>query len=858
MNAQVAPNYYPVTVGKTAYPLKSSAELKGPVPAFSKNESGDFFRLLDGPPYANGAPHLGHVLNKHLKDALARAALASGAHVEWRPGWDCHGLPLELAVEKQGVSRQDTSLFVQAAHDFALSQVQVQSHVFQEQGWMADWNSPWMTCQPDKEADTLRVFSTLLEKNLLDVRFTAVPWCSYCGSTLANAEQEEKSWTRESWLVPFKVENASKSSLVKNGDVLLSWTTTPWTLPLHRNLVLNPDATLVCLEKEGLRAWVTMETASKWAEKLEAQVHENLQVSAQDLEGLEYSSPWKTSTLAFNSKALSEAGTGLLHAVPGLSDLDTVLGREHQWDLVQYLSEDGKVQNSPLENQNGTYAGSPGSFADAHQAYENSPWFLKWGYTSEHPHCWRHQKPLLTRASRQVFLKLDGEVRERALEMVQKMEFTPETGRNRLLAFLNSRTDWCLSRQRTWGVPMALYLDKESGQPHSNSVQWMREVADVFEKEGVQSWWNGRAQPQNLSENVEVVQDVLDVWFDSACVPQFVGSADVVVEGSDQHRGWFQSCLWLAAALGEELPFKRVVTHGFVVTKSGAKLSKSKGGDGADKEKGLAPWSTFPSDVVRVWSLSGSEGADKTWTKDAVELSQAWTSRWRGVLRFMLANTLLQNYDVTDVNVWERYWMERCQSMKNSLLQDFVKGYTGKALQELAKFGEEFSSVCLGSWKDRLYCAPEFTPERQQLDVALKFCLHQWLTMLEVVTPRLRHEATPFLQESVFSLNADLVSLSEEELVQVKKVLQWRNELTEFMESTTHGKVPPMQRLASVPLLQNWTPLMVADALDVGEVEWAEQVQVVASSHACCPRCRRTQKNWGHSNVCQNCEERTK
>lgn len=874
-----------VSVGKTAYPLKSNAAEKGPVNAFPHSVTKDDFCLLDGPPYANGAPHLGHVLNKHLKDAVARAASALGHPVQWRPGWDCHGLPLELAVEKQGHSRKDPVAFVAAAKEFALSQVEVQKTLFMEQGWMADWEDPWMTCQPDKEAATLRVLSNLLEKNLLDVRFTSVPWCAQCGSTVANAEQEEKSWSRESWLASFEVLESSRScgfegqahsnsnesspscgfGAVQSGDFLLSWTTTPWTLPLHRGLVLNPDSVLACLHKDDSRAWVSESSAELWAQRLGATVGEE-RVHAQDLLGLKYKTSWGSFEVTLDEKVLDAAGTGFLHAVPGLSELDTKMGRDHQWALVQYLTPYGRLQNSPLDSQNGTGAGSKESMQEVELAYTNNPWFLKFAYASDHPHCWRHKTPLLTRASRQVFLTLTDEVRARAHKMVEGMQFTPDTGRNRLLAFMSNRPDWCLSRQRTWGVPMALYLDATTGQPHENAVAWMREVADVVEQKGVQAWWSGEAQPKALPEDVEVVPDVLDVWFDSACVPQFVSAADCVVEGSDQHRGWFQSCVWLAAAWDAPAPFKRVVTHGFVVDGVGEKLSKSKGGDKAaakDNSKSMvAPWSQFPTDVVRVWALSGSEGADKVWSQDAVSLAQAWVSRWRGVLRFMVANTLTDNHEQThwnDMLPWDQYWVDRCKSVMDAVLKSSVEGYTGQALHELSKFGEEFSSVCLGSWKDRLYCAPEHTDERKSLDCALKACLLSWLKVLEVATPRLREEVVPFLGESLKSFNGDLpLTWEAQHQEQVEVVLEWRKQFSTQAEASMKGKVSPMQRLALVPLSWNWSLQSLADALDVGEVKVSDGLELLVSSHQLCQRCRRAHSAWNaDAVVCMTCEKRT-
>jgi isoleucyl-tRNA synthetase len=852
-------SFPPVSVGKTDYPLRPDASLKGPLAHFDTTEHAAPFRLLDGPPYANGAPHLGHVLNKHLKDAVARAARANGKPVEWRPGWDCHGLPLELAVEKLGVDRKDRPEFVRAARDFASEQASLQSGVFQEQGWSAQWDQPWHTQDPHMEAGTLRVLANLLDKGLLDVRFTAVPWCTRCGSTLSGAEQEEKPLTTTSWVVPFEMED---------GQSLLSWTTTPWTLPLHRALVLNPVATYVALEREGKVAWVSQDTADHWASVLGATVLETSRPGA-SFEGVLYKTPWAQHKVVLDERVLPEAGTGMLHAVPGLSELDTCLGQTHGWELVQHLTAHGLVQQSPCVAQNDTRAGSQEAQADAFEVYSNGHWFAQLPYTTEHAHCWRHHTPLLTRASRQVFLRLDQNVRDRAAKMVDQMEFTPESGRTRLLAAMKGRPDWCLSRQRTWGVPVALFLDRSSGLPHAQASTWMRRVADQMETRGVEAWWSTPSQEWLANDakecEVERVDDVLDVWFDSGCVPQLVGSGDVVVEGTDQHRGWFQSCLWVAAALDGDLPFKRVATHGFVMGANKQKLSKSQGGDKKEASK-APPWHTFSSDVVRLWALTGTEGADKMWSLETVQNAQSACARLRNVLRFLLSNALTDSHPVEmdELPTWDRYWWLRSFDLASRVLELCEQARVGEAVSMVVPFAEEFSAVALGSWKDRLYCAPANTSERQALDGVLKGCLHAWGKVLEVLMPRARAEAQNFWPST--PLPNSKPSLSQAERDEVEWVLGLREALGPANEALGRQKVAPgARRLAWSQELPLWPGQLLVDALDVGQVEGEPPAHVQpsvsygpslfflgASSNPVCPRCRRAQAPFeGYCDPCR-------
>lgn len=838
---------HPVTVGKTAYPLKS-AVVHGSLPL--SQGSATPFRLLDGPPYANGAPHLGHVLNKHLKDAVARAASTSHT-VEWRPGWDCHGLPLELLVEKAGGDRTNRSAFVDAARAEASKHVLTQKGVFEQQGWGADWSNPYHTMDYNMEAGTLRVFAQLVRNNLVQTRFTSVPWCPHCQSTLSAAEHENETLKMDTLVVPFDL---------SDNECLLSWTTTPWTLPLHKALVVNPNAEYTALEKDGRVAWVSSDTAQRWATALNACVSDRTCMGS-DLVGRTYSTPWSTSSVHASEKVFENAGTGVLHAVPGLSDLDTALGEDFGWNVVQYLAPNGRVQNSPLVEQDQTKAGPQSNAVVAPHYTENAKsnmWVVSVPYSTEHPHCWRHKTPLLTRVSRQVFLTLTDEVRERAHNMVEHMQFTPESGRARLLAAMKNRPDWCVSRQRTWGVPLSLFVDKTTQQPHANAADWMEQVAQKMEAEGVNAWWNSQTSdwvPDQFVNDVERVDDVLDVWFDSGCVPQLVGAADVVVEGTDQHRGWFQSCLWLAAALNAPLPFQRVVTHGFVVDKTGAKYSKSTGGD--KKVDKCPTWQSLPTDVVRVWSLMGSDGADKVWSMETVTLAQSVTARLRNTLRFLLANSATNPQPVTQShNPWDLYWADKTHTMRNHVVSLCAQGKVGEAMSSLAPFAEQFSALAMNAWKDRLYCMPSSNPLRANVDEVVRACCHWFMDMLNVVTPRLADEARPYLP--VHPTNQ--LVCSEHDKQQVETVLDLRSELASHWEQH-YSKLPAVQRSLVWNQAPNWGGQLVADALDVGQLTSftdgltfleAQNVWMGQTSDCVCPRCRRVQSVFVED-VCQYC-----
>ena len=840
-----------VSVGKTDFPLKPAPDARGPVPLLSPApQMQHVWHLLDGPPYANGAPHLGHVLNKHLKDAMVRANAALGHPVQWRPGWDCHGLPLELAVEKLGGNRKDPSAFARRARAFAQEQVDVQRNVFQQQGWACQWGDAWRTMDPAMEAGTLRVLAQLLDNGALEVRQTAVPWCAQCQSTLSGAEQEEKAVTLETWLAPFEL---------SDGSYLMSWTTTPWTLPLHHGLVVHPHGVYRQLLLEEHTLWVSQETAEDNARVLGAVVGDATR-TGEELVGQAYRTPWRQGTVVGDERVSVSAGTGVLHAVPGLSELDTQMARRWGWEVLEYLTPDGRVALSPCSAQNGVLA-SKALVPEVVEAYRGWPAQALQSQVSV-GHCWRHKTPLLTRNSRQVFLVVSEALRARVSGWVERMAFTPESSRARLRAAVASRPDWCLSRQRTWGVPLALHLDRQTGQPHAQAGQWMRRVAQAMEERGVEAWWE--TPPEHWLgddarlEDVERLDDVLDVWFDSGCVPQLVGLADAVVEGTDQHRGWFQSCLWVAAALGqEEPPFQRVVTHGFVVDAHGMKLSKSAGGDAQAKAKGPPPpaWSSLPTDVVRVWALAGSEGSEKAWSVDTVRDATALVARWRGVVRFLLANALPEDFPVepSALEPWDRWWWQRTQGVSVDVLKLCAEGLVGEAVSRTAAFGEEFSALALGAWKDRLYCAPASTLERQKLDRALKGCLAAWLQLLDVLTPRLVEEwqgygHRPFLVPAP--------AVTPEEAAEVLSVLAMRERLAVDAERLATQKVPPSRRQVNWALAPAWAPNLLADALDVAQVVREGPGEVAETWAPVCPRCRRAHPEWV-GNVCLTCHRRT-
>lgn len=877
--------FYPVRVGSTTFPLNLSTpkpELVFPLPeensASNKvNGKSTTFALLDGPPYANGPLHLGHVFNKHLKDLSLRAAYASNHKTQWNPRWDCHGLPVELCVEKLGFDRKEPLSFVTAARSYAKEQLLNQKTTFETLGLSANWSEPVATMDPSQQSLTLKVLANMVKKNLLEVRYQPTSWCPACQSTVAGAEQETKSVTRTECVAPFFLNNETQ-------DVFLSWTTTPWTLPYNEGLVVHPDALYQKFLWQGKFAWTSVDSwplVSSWYPDAEVV---GLPVKGESFNGLDYRTPWNSSNkVVTDDRVVSGAGTGCMHAVPAFDAYDYDVGKSHGWKVATVMDERGRFSEQAWTRHQGLKAGEEGSLESLKflDEYENSAFWLKvFSPKVDVACCWRHKAPLVTRPSRQVFLVLSDEVRTRADALLNSIEFEPPVAKERLRLLMKSRPDWCLSRQRTWGVPMALVLDKVTGQPHACAYGVMERVAEAMATEGVECWWKSPMErwTEGLVKDlatVDVVPDVLDVWFDSGAVGNHQGGSDLVVEGHDQLRGWFQACLWVASALDNPAPFHRVVTHGFVVDGQGKKLSKSSGGDGATK-KGDAPlWTTYPSDVVRLWSAMGEVGGDRPWSKDAVTSAQHAYNKFRGSLRFALSNVPANLWGQPLV-YWDQNWtaLDRFEAvnarkMLPNVLLNLKEGRYEVAVREALLWCDQVLSKGLYMrLKDRLYCAKDNTVAYDSAVETLREGGEMLVRLLSVLTPQLMAEALQVVPELANVSKEPLSSLEclDDDAEWSKKVLSASDSLNKAWE--TQGWKGGLQRgLLVLPVSLSYSQWQVEEALGVGQ--WKTQssppddaVEVRTSlgdgwlslaTDSLCPRCRKPGA-LVETGVCQPCE----
>lgn len=872
--------FSPVYVGRTDFPLSPDTSVFPYLPLDLRAVTDPPFVLLDGPPYANGAVHLGHVYNKTLKDFLVRAAAARGCRTDWRPGWDCHGLPVELCVEREGGDRRQPCSFVTQARAYAESQVAQQRETFLSRGLAANWDRPYRTMDRQHQAGTLRVFAELLERNLVLVAHRPGPWCPACRSTLSSAEQEETTRTLTTAVVPF---------VLDEGGVLLSWTTTPWTLPYHAGLVVHPEATYERWrdEQSDTDAWVSQEARTRMAAWFPRAVLTGETAVGSAWAGRGYTAPFGgRHRVVTDSSVQPAAGTGVLHAVPAFAAEDAALGRRFGWVTTDVLMANGRLAAHAWEGHAGLSAGEEAD-APVHAALTGRPWFCAAKESQTVPACWRHKTPLLVRPSRQVFLDLDA-VRARALAALDGVTFEPPAARERLRQAVANRPDWCLSRQRVWGVPLALYLDRRTGQPHAQAVRVMHRVADAVAEEGVEAWWEspGERWLSGLAnvEDVERVDDVLDVWFDSGAVAAVLNvQPEAVVEGHDQVRGWFQSLLWVAAALDRPAPFSRVVVHGFVVDAGRRKLSKSEGGD--RQGAGPAPWPTWPTDVVRVWAAQGETGHDRSWSTEALNQAQTAYRRWRGTVRFALANVPREQWaKPLQPKTWwplDRDDVEVVRRTTVAALTHFAEGRPHRAAALLLEAADRtLSQGLLVRLKDRLYCAPPGHPEHEAAVDALRAGVGALVEGLRVLTPALVAEAENHAGVSL-GVPAKFFHQDTPEDPEAQRARRWTDVLQRSWGQQASNWKGGLDRALLV--LNDGTPSFswpeeaVREALGVGQLRWlglgesgdtdfvvgdfpdgGGSFRLGPSPDGLCPRCRLPQPRLATGDgQCRRCTERT-
>ncbi len=701
------------------------------------------FILHDGPPYANGDIHIGHAVNKILKDIIIKSQTLGGYDAPYIPGWDCHGLPIELNVEKKlgkaGV-RVDEKTFRNGCREYAAKQVAGQKADFIRLGVMGDWDNPYLTMNYDFEANIIRTLGKIIDKGHLHKGSKPVHWCTDCGSALAEAEVEYEDKTSPAIDVRFTavdkpavlaVFNASDDSDKPLNAVI--WTTTPWTLPANQAVALHPDFDYVLVDT-GSELLILAEDLYQSA--LQRYGVEQSEVAGRckgyQLENQLLQHPFydRQVPVILGDHVTADSGTGAVHTAPGHGQEDYVVGMKYNLEVDNPVGPNGCfVSGTPLFEGQHVFRANP-LVLDVLK--EKGALLHQEDLFHSYPHCWRHKTPIIFRATPQWFISMDQNgLRKLALDAVKHTTWLPEWGQARIEGMLENRPDWCISRQRTWGVPIALFVHNETQELHPDTHALIETVAQKVEQEGIDAWFE--LEPAELlgddAQNYTKVSDTLDVWFDSgvthACVikqrEELQFPADLYLEGSDQHRGWFQSSLLSSVAVNDVAPYKEVLTHGFVVDAQGKKMSKSRGNVVAPQKI----MKTLGADILRLWVSSTDYTGEVSVSDEILKRTADAYRRIRNTARFMLAN--MDGFDPAQncLNVEQMLPLDRWIVVKAEFLQQEIIGaYEQYDFHQVYQKVHNFCAMDLGAFyldviKDRQYTTQPDSIARRSAQTAL-------------------------------------------------------------------------------------------------------------------------------------------
>ncbi len=900
------------------------------------------FVLHDGPPYANGQIHIGHAVNKTLKDIVVKSKLLGGFSSDYVPGWDCHGLPIELAVEKdigKVGQKVDARTFRAKCREYAAEQIDGQRNDFKRLGVIGVWDQPYRTMDFSFEAEMLRTLARIVENGHLARGVKPVHWCFDCGSALAEAEIEYADKSSPAIDVAFDfVDGAAVAKLldVDAGNAIVSlpiWTTTPWTLPANLAVTLHAEfdyALIEALPRDGRRVLVIV------AESLVADVARRYgiesptvlaRVKGAALEGqlLQHCFYQRQVPVILGDHVTADSGTGAVHTAPGHGQEDFVVGQKYGLDVLNPVGSNGVfVADTELVAGQHVWKANDSIIQLLRErgvllAFEK--------ITHSYPHCWRHKTPVAFRTTPQWFISMDqANLRADALAAIKQVHWMPEWGEERISLMVRNRPDWCISRQRTWGVPIAIFIDRVKGQPHPRSVELLRAVAEHVEREGVDAWYelDARTLLGDEADQYEKVTDILDVWFDSgvshACVlnrraeindvPAGRRVGTMYLEGSDQHRGWFQSSLMTSVALDRRAPFTEVITHGFTVDAQGRKMSKSVGNVVAPQKV----VSTLGADILRLWTAATDYHNEMSVSDEILKRVADTYRRLRNTARFLLGNLsgfdpqrdLVPRAEMLLLDRWAMRQSERLMQLARRVY-GFEAGaapsysadsYAYAALvQELMRFCTvDMGAAYLDMTKDRLYTLQEQSLARRSAQTAMYAALEVVVRALAPITsftseeiwaamPARGHDSVFFSTwsdlDGLFAglrlskeEDALLADLGEMRSLTQKRIEELRNEgklggsleaeVALYLDTPTHARLAPVANELRFYFITSDVRLAdsaaaPADAVSGNAGALGFKLSVAATAHSKCVRCWQYRPDVGahaaHPELCGRCIE---
>lgn len=747
---------------KTSFKMKANLAQKEPltlnewkkkkVYEKSLNENKPTFFLHDGPPYANGDLHIGHAINKILKDIILKYKRLQGFNAPYIPGWDTHGLPIEWKmIQELGekVKSMSSLELRNVCKKYALKSVEAQKKDFIRMGILGDWDSPYITLNKEFEAEELRIFRDIYENGYVYKGLKPVYWSPTTETALAEAEIEYKDVDSDAIFVKMDLDENSNSKLGLNAALVI-WTTTPWTLPANLAICLNEELVYGIYETEKGNIILAKELSEKAFKDMNLEGRLLKEFTGKELEGLTYTHPLygRKSPVILGDHVTADAGTGAVHTAPGHGVDDYNVGQKYNLDILSPVDNKGH-----LTEKAGKYEGL--FYKKANKAIIED--LKEMGYLLGHqvirhsyPHDWRSKKPVIFRATEQWFIKVDGEVRENALKRLKEVEFVPSWGRNRITSMMENRPDWTISRQRVWGVPIPIFYNAKNDEI-IYEPEIMSRIIDIVEKEGTDIWWKYSAkeiigekllEKYNLND-VEIRKDasILDVWFDSgsshrsALIPRgYKRPVDLYLEGSDQHRGWFQSSLLTSVASTFDSPYKKILTHGFVMDGQGRKMSKSLGNTISPKDI----IEKHGADILRLWVSSVDYREDVRISENIINQMSDSYRKIRNTARYLMGN--IHDFDRTnkvsynDMLEIDKWAMHKLEILKEKV-EKFYDNYEFYSLfQEILYFcSVDMSSFYLDIIKDRLYCEYKDSLERRSAQTVLTEILDVLVRMIAPV-----------------------------------------------------------------------------------------------------------------------------
>jgi isoleucyl-tRNA synthetase len=824
-----------INLPQTDFPMKADLAQREPAMVRAWEERGTYaqlrsiargrprFVLHDGPPYANGAIHIGHAVNKILKDVVVKSRSLDGFDAPYIPGWDCHGLPIELQVEKKHGrpgQKLDAPAFRAACRAFAQEQIELQRADFKRLGVLGDWDHPYVTMAPRYEAQQLRAFGRIIANGHVYKGVKPVYWCMDCRSALAEAEVEYEERTSPAIDVAFRVVDAAQlaarlglapAQLAAAPVDVVIWTTTPWTLPANQAVALRGEFQYVLVEavrveavgeadRGGRRLIIAAELLESCLERYHMRAAAVLaQFEGRNLEGLALAHPFQEREVpvVLGEHVTLEAGTGAVHTAPGHGLEDFVVGQRYGLAVVNPVGGDGRfLPGTPLVAGLKVDEANPVIIG----ALERGGRLLhQEAYRHSYPHCWRHKTPVIFRATPQWFISMEQRgLRAHTLRDIPGVRWTPAWGEQRITGMIESRPDWCISRQRTWGVPIPLFVHRETGALHPRTPELIEAAAARVEQRGIDAWF--ALAPEELlgaeAAQYDKVSDVMDVWADSGlsfeCVgverPEVAAPVDLYLEGSDQHRGWFHSALLMSEALYERPPYRGVLTHGFTVDEKGRKQSKSLGNVVAPQKV----MNSLGADVLRLW-VSATDYANEMSVSDEILKRMADSyRRMRNTLRFLLGN--LAGFDpvrharpVAELLALDQWVLARSAELQVEVLEAY-RAYTFHLIYQKV---HNFCSVDLGSFyldviKDRMYTTPTDGAARRSAQTAIHHVAESMVRWLAPILSFTAEEVWRYLPgaraESVFHATWHELPARPATAIDWDALLRLRSDVTRELE----------------------------------------------------------------------------